>query len=68
MGNKKVGKTLKKARKGLGLKQSDVAKKAGITSNYYAMIERDEIDSPGSKVMTEIAKVLKLQLFDVFSL
>ena len=62
----RIGKNLKKARKNLGLKQSEVAEKADITSNYYSMIERGEIESPGSKVMAEIAKVLKLKSSDVF--
>lgn len=66
MGNTKIGKSLKKARKSLKLRQIDVAEKAGITSNYYAMIERDEIENPGSKVMTKIAKVLKLKSSDIF--
>lgn len=62
----KIGKTLKKARKNLGLRQFDVAEKVGISSNYYSMIERGEKDNPGSKVMTEIAKVLKLKSTDIF--
>lgn len=62
----RIGKTLKQARKSLNLKQSDVAKKAGITSNYYSMIERGEIESPGTKVMAQIAKVLKLKSSEVF--
>jgi len=67
MGNKEqIGKSLKKARKSLGLKQVQVAEKAGITSNYYSMIERGEIENPGSKVITKIAKVLKLKSSDVF--
>lgn len=61
----RIGKTLKNTRKNLGLKQSDVAEKVGITSNYYSMIERGEINSPGSKVMAKIAKVLKLKSSDV---
>jgi len=63
----RIGKNLKKARKNLGLKQSDVAAKVDITSNYYSMIERGEIDSPGTKVMANIAKVLKLKSSDVLS-
>lgn len=61
----KIGKTLKKVRKGLKLKQSDVAKKVGISSNYYSMIERGEVESPGSQVMAKIAKLLKLKPADV---
>ncbi len=62
----KLGKNIKKARKKAGLTQEQVAEKAGITSNYYSMIERGEVENPGSKVMTEIAKVLKLKSSDVF--
>jgi len=61
----RIGKTLKKARKGLGLRQFDVAKKAEISSNYYSMIERGEVESPGSQVMAKIAKLLKLKPSDV---
>ena len=64
----RIGKTLKKARKALGLKQSDVAAKVGITSNYYSMIERGEIENPGSQHLIKIAKVLKLKSSDVFPL
>lgn len=63
----RIGKTLRKARKNLGLRQADVAGKAGITSNYYSMIERGEIANPSSTVMTKIAKVLKLKSSEVFS-
>lgn len=67
MGSKEqIGKSLKKARKSLGLIQAQVAEKAGITSNYYSMIERGEIENPGSKVMSDIAKVLKLKSSEVF--
>ena len=61
----RIGKTLKNARKGLNLKQSEVAKKIGISSNYYSMIERGEVESPGSQVMASIAKLLKLKPADV---
>lgn len=62
----RIGKAFRRARKSLGLKQSDVANKVGITSNYYSMIERGEIESPGSQVMIKIAKVLRLNSEDVF--
>lgn len=63
----RIGKKLKKARKELGLRQSDVAEKVGISSNYYSMIERGEEDNPGSRIMINIAKVLNLKPSDVFS-
>lgn len=63
----KVGKTLKNARRSLGLTQAEVADKVGISSNYYSMIERGERESPGTKIMTAIAKVLKLQPSDIIT-
>lgn len=60
------GKKLKKARKKLGLRQIDVTEKVGISSNYYSMIETGKRENPGSKVMSGIAKVLKLKPEDVF--
>ncbi len=65
MGDNNGRKKLKKARKSLGLKQAEVAEKVGITSNYYSMIERGEVDNPGSKFMVKIAKILKLELSDI---
>jgi transcriptional regulator with XRE-family HTH domain len=61
----RIGKTLKTTRKSLGLKQSDVAEKVDISSNYYSMIERGEVESPGSQIMAKIAKLLKLKPEDV---
>ncbi len=61
---KKIGKNLKKARKNLGLKQSEVAEKAGISSNYYAMVERGE-KNPSSKILEDIFKVLKVKSSDI---
>jgi transcriptional regulator with XRE-family HTH domain len=66
MGANKVGKTLKKARKSIGLTQVEVAEKVGISSTYYSMIERGEKTNPGSKIMIKIAKFLKLNPSDVF--
>lgn len=63
----KIGKTFKKARKSLGLKQAEVAQKVGISSTYYSMIERDERENVGSKIMARIGKVLKLKSSDVFN-
>ena len=64
----KTGKTLKKARKSLGLTQAQVAEKIGISSNYYSMIERGKRENPGSKILKEIARILKLDPSDVLPL
>lgn len=42
MSPQKIGKKLKEARKKIDLTQEEVAKKADISINYYARIERDE--------------------------
>lgn len=60
----KIGKNLKKARKNLRLKQSEVAQKADITSNYYALIERGEVNA-SSKIMESIYKALKVKSSDI---
>lgn len=41
-----IGKSLKKARKSLGLTQAQVAEKAEVSSNYYAMIDRGKKKIP----------------------
>lgn len=60
----KIGKKLKDARKKLGLKQADVAKKADISINYYARIERDE-ENPTLETMEKILKALKVKSSDI---
>ncbi len=59
-----IGKNLRKVRKNLGLKQSEVAKKAGITSNYYAMVERGEVNV-SANVLEDIFKALKVKSSDI---
>lgn len=56
-----LGKNIQAARTKAGLRQSDVASKAGITTNYYAQIERGEVNSSFDK-LESIAKVLKVSL------
>jgi len=43
------------------LTQAEVAKKADMTVNYYAMIERGEVN-PSFEKIKSIAKVLKLKV------
>ena len=55
-------KMAKEARERLNLTQAEVAEKAGnVTVNYYAMIERGEVN-PSFNKMKSIAKVLKLKI------
>ena len=64
MSPQKIGKKLKETRIKLGLKQSDVAKKAEISINYYARIERDE-ENPTIETLEKILKVLKVKSSDI---
>lgn len=64
MSPQKIGKRLKEVRLGLGFKQSDVAKKANISVNYYARIERDE-ENPTIETLEKITKVLKVKSSDI---
>ena len=56
-----IGKQIKVARKKLNFTQLEVAKKAKMTVNYYAMIERGEVN-PSLEKMKAITAVLKLKL------
>lgn len=56
----KIGKELRKAREATGLTQAKVAEKAGITTNYYAMVERGEKNITYGK-MQRILKVLNVK-------
>lgn len=57
----KIGNKLKKARLKLGLTQSEVATGANMTVNYYAMIERGEVN-PSLEKIESLTKVLKLKI------
>jgi transcriptional regulator with XRE-family HTH domain len=55
-------KKAKEAREKLKLTQAEVAEKAGnLTVNYYAMIERGEVN-PSFEKIKAIAKVLKIKV------
>jgi transcriptional regulator with XRE-family HTH domain len=58
---KAFGNRVREARENLELTQEQVARKAKITANYYAMIERGEVN-PSFEKIKSIAKVLKLKI------
>lgn len=64
MSPQKIGKKLKEERLKLGLRQAEVAKKADISANYYARIERDE-ENPTIETLERILKVLKVKSRDI---
>jgi len=61
---KDLGNRLKKARETIGLTQAEVAKAAGMHVNYYAQIERGEINTSYEKLQA-ITKVLKIKSLDM---
>lgn len=63
---KKLGETLKKAREKENFTQAEVAQKADITVNYYAMIERGEVNATVD-ILKRIIKVLRIKSFDLVS-
>ena len=58
--NKSVGEQLREAREKLHLTQLRVAEAAGVSTNYYAQMERDEVNPSVDKVQ-KVKKILKLK-------
>lgn len=61
MNSQDLSKQIKDAREKLGLTQEQVAEKAKMTVNYFAMIERGEVN-PSYEKIKNIARVLKLKI------
>jgi transcriptional regulator with XRE-family HTH domain len=57
--SKQIAKKLKSIRRSQGLTQADVASKAGISTNYYARVERGEVRL-SVETLIKIAKALKI--------
>lgn len=56
-----IAKQIKEAREKIKLTQAEVARSAEITTNYYAMIERAEVNA-NSDILGRIGKVLKISI------
>jgi len=56
-----LAKILKAARIKANLTQVEVAEKAGIHPNYYARVERGEVN-PTADIIDSIAKALKIKI------
>lgn len=61
---KELGCKFKKARELANLKQSEVAAAAGFNANYYAQIERGEVNLSFQK-LHRIAKALNIKSIDI---
>jgi transcriptional regulator with XRE-family HTH domain len=60
----KLGNKLRKARERASLSQAELAEKAGINTNYYAIVERGERNISYEKLQ-RILKVLNIKLPDI---
>jgi transcriptional regulator with XRE-family HTH domain len=60
IGIKRLGVTLKKARTEMKLTQAQVATKAGVHVNFYARLERGEVDVTFDR-LENILRVLKIK-------
>ena len=65
MTDTELGKNLRKARNKSHLTQQEMAEKAGINVNFYARIERGEVNA-SLETMKTILKVLKIKSSEVF--
>lgn len=63
---KDLGSSLKKVRLEAGLTQADVASKADVHVNFYARIERGEVN-PSFKKLHSITTVLGIKVLDMGS-
>ena len=61
---KQLGSIIKAARLERSMTQAAVAEKAGTGPNYYAQIERGEVN-PSYTLLRSIAKALKTKLTDL---
>ncbi|HEX8762868.1 MAG TPA: helix-turn-helix transcriptional regulator [Candidatus Saccharimonadales bacterium] len=62
---RKIGEKLKKARLEKGMTQAEVAKKAGIGTNRYAVVERGEAENITINKLEKIVKALGIKGSDI---
>lgn len=60
----KVGKRIKKFRERAKLTQEQVAQKAGLNTNYFAVIERGEVTT-GTPNLLKISKALGIDIIEL---
>ena len=62
---RKIGESLRKARDAKGLTQAQVAKKAGMGTNRYAIVERGEATNITLNKLEKIVKALGIKGSDI---
>lgn len=61
---RKLGEKLKKARIKAKMTQAEVAEKAGLSVNYYAVVERGE-ENISSENILKLETVLKIKILNI---
>ncbi|MCB1796809.1 MAG: helix-turn-helix transcriptional regulator [Candidatus Competibacteraceae bacterium] len=61
---KKIADNVRKARSASGLTQLELAKKAGLSTNYISRIERADV-SPTVETLEKLAKALRIKSSDI---
>ena len=61
---KKIARRLKTHRENVQLSQLEIANLAGVSSNYYARLERGE-SMPSAGIIVKLAKALKVSSTDI---
>ncbi len=61
----KLGRRVQKLRKSMGLSQEELAEKIKISRTHMGHVEQGR-KSPSLKVMTKLAKALKVKISDLF--
>lgn len=61
---KKIARRLKTHRENVQLSQLEIANLAGVSSNYYARLERGE-SMPSAATIVKLAKALKVSSTDI---
>lgn len=61
----RLGRKVQKLRKGTGLSQEKLAEKINISRTHMGHIEQGR-KSPSLKVMTKLARVLRVKISDLF--
>lgn len=62
--NRIIANRLRKLRLAKSLYQKDLAKKAGISTNYYARVERGEV-TPSVEIIAKLSKALGVKSSDI---
>ncbi|MCL4384571.1 helix-turn-helix domain-containing protein [Patescibacteria group bacterium] len=62
--SEQIGRKVKEIREKANLTQAQVADKAGIHVNYFARLERGEVN-PSADILEKIAKALKVASSDI---